>query len=133
LCSDLGFSREDRCENLRRVGEMAKLLLEAGIIVLAAFISPFEVDRQRIHDMIGEDDFIEIYCRCPLQVCEQRDVKGHYSRARKGKIEEFTGISSPYEEPLHPKLILDTAELSLNQCVEDLLSLLRNLGIVRIV
>jgi adenylylsulfate kinase len=129
LCSDLGFSNADRNENIRRVGEMAKLFLEAGVIALTAFISPFRADRERVRSLIPHGDFLEIYCRCPLDVCEQRDVKGFYRRARAGEIREFTGISSPYEEPESPELIVDTGSLSLEECVDLVLGLLRDRGI----
>ncbi len=95
LCKDLGFSAEDRHENIRRIGEMSKLIIEAGVIALTAFISPFGKDRDQIRGLVSEDDFIEIYCKCPLEVCEQRDPKGLYRRARAGEIKEFTGITSP--------------------------------------
>lgn len=124
LCSDLGFSDDDRKENIRRLGEMAKLVIEAGVIAMTAFISPFRADRERVRELVGENDFIEIYCRCPLEICEQRDVKGLYRRARAGEIKEFTGISSPYDAPENPQLILDTAEKSLEECVEQVVSLL---------
>ena len=117
LCGDLGFSDADRSENIRRIGEMAKLFVEAGVIALTAFISPFRADRDRVRALVGEESFIEVYCRCPLQVCEQRDVKGLYRRARAGEIEGFTGISSPYEPPEHPALVLDTAKMSLEICI----------------
>jgi adenylylsulfate kinase len=124
LCGDLGFSDDDRRENIRRLGEMAKLVIEAGIIALTAFISPFQADRERVRKLVGKNDFIEIYCRCPLEVCEQRDVKGLYRRARAGEIKEFTGISSPYNEPENPDLILDTGESTPEECVEQIVSLL---------
>ncbi|PJC76561.1 MAG: adenylyl-sulfate kinase, partial [Syntrophobacterales bacterium CG_4_8_14_3_um_filter_49_14] len=130
LCSDLGFSKEDRIENIRRIGEMAKLFVDAGVIALTAFISPFGADRQRVRTLVGEGDFIEIYCKCPLEVCEQRDVKGYYKRARAGAIKNFTGISSPYEEPENPELIIDTAVESVDQCVERVIGLLAERGIL---
>jgi adenylylsulfate kinase len=130
LCSDLGFSVTDRSENLRRIGEMAKLFLEAGVISLSAFISPFRKDRERLRSTVAAGDFIEVYCRCPLQVCEDRDVKGLYSLARAGEIKDFTGISSPYEEPQDPDLLLDTAVDSLATCTEKLIELLATQGIV---
>jgi len=125
LCSDLGFSQEERFENIRRIAEMVKLFLEAGVIAITAFISPFLVDRQKVRNIIGEENFIEIYCRCPLEVCEQRDIKGFYRRARAGEIKNYTGISSPYEEPVNPDLELDTAEQSLDKCVETVLEFLK--------
>lgn len=99
LCNDLGFSDTDRQENIRRIGEMSKLFLEAGVIVLKAFISPFQADRQRVRNLVKGNEFIEIYCKADLNVCEKRDVKGLYAKARRGEIKDFTGISSPYETP----------------------------------
>ncbi len=125
LCSDLGFSDEDRSENLRRIGEVCKLFLEAGVISLTAFISPFRKDRERVRSIIPHGDFVEIYARCPLEVCEQRDVKGLYKRARAGEIKQFTGIDSPYEEPVNPELILDTHLHTLDECVDQVIEMLR--------
>jgi len=125
LCNDLGFSAQDRSENLRRIGEMAKLFIEAGIISLTAFISPLRADRQRLRTMFQPGEFIEVHCDCPLEVCEQRDVKGMYQRARAGEIPEFTGISAPYEAPEHPELVVRTAEQSLEQCVEQVMTLIQ--------
>ena len=130
LCGDLGFSRKDRDENIRRVGEMAKLFIESGVIALTAFISPFRDDRNRVRTLVLESDFLEIYCKCPLEVCEQRDVKGHYKKARAGEIKEFTGISSPYEEPLHPDLVLTTATMTVEECVEMVIQLLLQRNII---
>lgn len=130
LCSDLGFSDHDRTENLRRIGEVAKLFLEAGVVSLSAFISPFRIDRERVRSIIPHGDFLEVFCRCPLTVCEERDVKGLYKRARKGEIKEFTGIDSPYEEPINPELTLDTDQLSLEQCVDKVIELLRKRGVL---
>jgi adenylylsulfate kinase len=117
LCADLGFNPEHRTENIRRISEVAKLFLEAGVIVLTAFISPFRTDRFKARDLIGQD-FVEIYCDCPIEICEQRDVKGLYQKARRGEVKEFTGISSPYEPPENPELILTTDTLSIENCVE---------------
>ncbi len=125
LCSDLGFSREDRKENIRRIGEMVKLFLETGIIGLAAFISPYRNDRRRVRNLVSGGDFIEIYCRCSLEVCEKRDTKGLYSRARAGEIKEFTGISAPYEEPENADIIVDTDKVPLKECVEKILGLIQ--------
>jgi adenylylsulfate kinase len=116
LCGDLGFSIDDRHENIRRIGEMAKLFADAGIIVLAAFISPLSADRDRVRRISGAD-FVEIYCRCPLEVCESRDIKGIYRKARAGEIHDFTGINSPYEEPDNPELIIDTSNVSVEESV----------------
>ena len=124
LCADLGFSKRDREENIRRIGEMSKLFIEAGVIALTAFISPFQADRERVRKLVVLGDFIEIYCRCPLEVCEQRDVKGLYQKARQGKIAEFTGISSPYEVPESPELVVDTANQPLETCVENIMQYL---------
>ncbi|MDP1665871.1 MAG: adenylyl-sulfate kinase [Methylobacter sp.] len=129
LCSDLGFSSEDRVENIRRIGEMAKLFTEAGVIALTAFISPYRADRARVRSLVAPEDFIEIYCHCPLEVCEQRDVKGLYAKARQGLIKDFTGISSVYEAPETPELSLDTSSLPLKECVAQVLALLDNRGI----
>ncbi len=130
LCGDLGFSSEDRSENIRRIGEMARLFIEAGVIALTAFISPFRADRQRVRDIVGAEDFIEVYCRCSLQECERRDVKGLYAKARAGSIREFTGISSPYEEPECPDLVLNTDREKLEECVERVCRALRDRNIV---
>jgi adenylylsulfate kinase len=124
LCSDLGFSLEDRAENIRRIGEVCKLFIDAGIIALTAFISPLKIHRERVRNLVGAESFIEIYCKCLLNVCEQRDVKGHYKKARTGEIKEFTGISSPYEEPENPDLILETAVEPVEMCVQKVISLL---------
>ena len=130
LCGDLSFSSEDRHENIRRIGEMVNLFLEAGVMALTAFISPMHSDRQRVREIIGEEEFIEIYCRCPLEVCEQRDVKGMYKKARAGEIANYTGISSPYEEPLNPDLVLDSGSRPLAECVEAVIQLLRERKII---
>lgn len=130
LCGDLGFSREERNENIRRIGEMAKLFIEAGVVALTAFISPFRADRNRVRSLVPEGDFLEVFVNCPIEVCEQRDVKGHYKKARAGEIKEFTGVSSPYEEPAHPELVLMTDKMSVEECVEAVIGLLRQRGIV---
>lgn len=130
LCAGLGFSPQDRSENIRRIGEMVKLFLDAGILALTAFISPFARDRRAIRDLIGSKDFVEIHCRCPLEVCEQRDVKGMYKRARAGEIKEFTGISSPYEIPENPDLVLETDKITVEECAERVIQLLKQKGIV---
>jgi adenylylsulfate kinase len=130
LCADLGFSDQARTENIRRAGEAAKLFVEAGVIVLTAFISPFAADRERVRKLAGNDDFIEIYCQCPIEVCESRDVKGLYKRARAGEIAHFTGISSPYEPPAAPDLALPTSVLSLEASVDAVLALLRRRKVI---
>lgn len=123
LCSDLGFSVADRTENIRRIGEMTKLFTEAGVIALTAFISPLRADRERVRQLLG-DDFVEVYVKCPLAVCEARDVKGMYAKARQGLIKEFTGISSPYEEPERPELVVDTSVTELDAAVAQVVDLL---------
>lgn len=130
LCSDLGFSSEDRVENIRRIGEMSKLFLEAGVIALTAFISPFRSDREKVRSLVPHGEFFEIYCRCPVEVCEERDVKGLYKRARAGEIKNFTGISSPYEEPENPELVIDTGTLSFDESVAKVVSFLHERGII---
>jgi adenylylsulfate kinase len=124
LCANLGFSEKDRHENIRRIGEMAKLFIEAGVIAMTAFISPFRADREGVRALVSENDFIEIYCNSPLKVCEERDVKGLYKKARAGEIKNYTGISAPYEAPEHPDLVLDTAGDSVETNVNKVLSLL---------
>ncbi len=130
LCSDLGFSDEDRKENVRRIGNVAKLFLDAGAIVLTAFISPFHEDREIVRNLVLPGDFLEIYCNAPLEVCEQRDIKGIYKKAREGIIKDFTGISSPYEAPVNPELIVNTGEDSLEACVSQVIGLLKQRGII---
>ena len=130
LCADLGFSEEDRRENIRRIGEMVRLFLHSGVIALTAFISPFSRDREVVRQLVTPPDFLEIYCRCPIEVCESRDVKGLYRKARAGEIPEFTGISSPYEEPRDPDLIVDTGEVALEACRESVLNLLARKGVI---
>jgi len=125
LCADLGFSDEDRTENIRRIGHVAAILADAGAIVLTAFISPFRKDRAQVREVVGADEFLEIHVDAPLDVCESRDPKGLYKKARAGQIPEFTGISSPYEPPEQPALRLPTGDLSLTECaasVQDMLT-----------
>ncbi len=130
LCADLGFSEEDREENIRRIGEMVRLFLDAGVMALTAFISPFARDREFVRQLVTPQEFVEIYCRCPIEVCESRDVKGLYRKARAGEIPEFTGISSPYEEPSNPDLVLDTDSATLEACKESVLDLLAGKGVI---
>lgn len=122
LCGDLGFSDADRVENVRRIGEVSKLFMEAGVIVLTAFISPFRADRDRVRTMVQPGEFVEIFCQCPIEVCEQRDVKGLYKKARAGEIGNFTGISSPYEAPDQPELIVNTSTLSLAESAQQVIA-----------
>lgn len=112
LNKDLGFSPEDRTENIRRIGEVSKLFVDAGFIVMTAFISPYRSDRRQVRDLMLKGEFVEIYIKCDLEVCEQRDPKGLYKRARAGEIKEFTGIDAPYEEPENPELVINTSEIT---------------------
>ncbi|MFI0401548.1 MAG: adenylyl-sulfate kinase [Cyanobium sp.] len=130
LCSDLGFSDGDREENIRRIGEVAKLFLDAGVVVLTAFVSPFRADRKRARALVDAGDFVEIHCAADLNVCEERDTKGLYAKARSGEIKEFTGISSPYEEPEQPELRIDTGHQSLDDCVSQVLAHLQQVGVI---
>ncbi|MBQ7180335.1 MAG: adenylyl-sulfate kinase [Bacteroidaceae bacterium] len=122
--NNLGFSQEDRRENIRRIAEIGKLFVQTGIITLACFVSPTEEIRRMARFIIGEDDFLEVYVSAPLEVCEQRDVKGLYARARRGEVKDFTGISSPFEAPAHPALDIDTSRLSLEECVKSVTNLI---------
>ncbi len=122
--SNLGFSAEDRRENIRRIAEVGKLFVDTGIITIAAFISPTEEIREMAQEIIGKDDFKEIYISTPLEECERRDVKGLYARARRGEVKNFTGISAPFEAPAHPALTLDTSRLPLEESVKRLLEFL---------
>lgn len=112
LCKDLNFSAKDRQENLRRIGEMLRLFVDSGMICLAAFIAPMHIDREMLRELVGKKDFIEVFVKCPLRVCENRDVKGHYKLAREGIIKGFTGVSAPYEEPLSPDIIIETDQMN---------------------
>lgn len=129
LCGDLGFSVQDRQENIRRIGEVAKIFMEAGVIVLTAFISPYRADRERVRGMVAYGDFIEIYCDTPIAICEKRDVKGLYKKARTGELAEFTGISSPYQAPENHELVVSTGAASLDFCVQQVVEEIMNRGI----
>ncbi|MBI2967267.1 MAG: adenylyl-sulfate kinase [Bacteroidetes bacterium] len=120
LNSDLGFSGRNRAENIRRIGEVAKLFVDAGIVVLTAFISPYRKERDFVRNLLGKGEFIEVYVKCPLEICEQRDTKGLYKKARKGEIKDFTGVNAPYEEPDKVEIMIDTDRESLNQCVNKI-------------
>jgi len=124
LCADLGFSREDRRENLRRISEVCKLLVDAGLVVLAAFVSPYREDRQYVREAVGDGAFFEIYVKCSPETCEKRDPKGLYRKAREGRIKDFTGVNAPYEEPENPDLVLNTEEEDLETCVNRVLKML---------
>lgn len=130
LNKNLGFSDEDRSENIRRIGEVAKLFVDAGLIVLTAFISPFRADRDRVRSLVEEGEFIEIYVQCPLDSCEERDPKGMYKQARAGIIKEFTGIDSPYEKPAQPEIVVDTENWSIEQSVQHIMDYLKKRKIV---
>lgn len=130
LNSNLDFSDDDRKENIRRIGEVAKLMLESGLIVMTAFISPFREDRAAVRNLISNSDFIEIYCKASLKTCEARDVKGLYKRARAGEIKNYTGIDSPYEAPDNPELIIDTDKETLDESVSKIYSLLERKAII---
>jgi adenylylsulfate kinase len=130
LCRDLSFSIEDRTENIRRISEMAKLFVDAGVISLTAFISPIREDRERARELFPHGDFIEVYIKASLETCESRDVKGLYKKARAGEIPNFTGISSPYEPPLNPEICVDTESLSVDECVDQMIQGLETLGVI---
>ena len=124
LCQDLGFSSKDRTENIRRIGEVARIMANSGLCVIVSFISPFRIDRDRVRDAMLESCFIEVYVNAPLEVCEKRDTKGLYARAIRGEIADFTGISSPYEPPVSPEVELNTDRLSVAEAVDSVLSFL---------
>ncbi len=124
ISANLGFSREDRKENLRRIAELSRLLIDAGLVVLAAFVSPYREDREFVRSRVGEDNFIEIYVKCSPDTCEKRDPKGHYAKARAGVVKNYTGVSAPYEAPEAPTLTLDTEKLDVVTSVGNILELL---------
>jgi adenylyl-sulfate kinase len=128
LNKDLDFTDAGRVENIRRIGEVAKLFVDSGLIVVTAFISPFRSDRQMVRNLVKGDEFVEIYVSTPLDVCEQRDPKGLYVKARRGTIKDFTGVSSPYEAPENADITLDTSRLSVQECVETIIRFLQNTG-----
>lgn len=130
VCSDLGYSAWDRHENVRRVGEIAKLFLEAGTIVLVALISPYRIDRACARALVAREDFIEVFCDAPLEICEARDPKGLYRRARSGEIANMTGIGAPYEPPENPELVLDTGFSDPNVCIRQIICEIQKRGIV---
>jgi adenylylsulfate kinase len=131
LCSDLGFSPADRAENIRRVGEVAALLADAGLVTLTAFISPYRADRERARQAVGGERFLEVHLDVPLAVCEQRDPKQLYKKARAGELTGFTGVDAPYEAPERPDLALDTSALAVEECAAALVDLLRQRGLLR--
>ena len=130
LNKDLGFTPEDRKENIRRIGEVANLLTDAGVIVLTAFISPYQEDRDQARALNDPGKFFEVFCKCSLQECERRDPKGLYRRARKGEISQFTGVDAPYEEPASPEIVVETDKYSLEECAQQIVRHLEGLDIV---
>lgn len=124
LNKDLGFTPEDRKENIRRIGEVAKLFVDAGLFILTAFISPYKEDRRKVRELVEAGQFVEVFLKCPLSECERRDPKGIYKKARSGEIKEYTGISSPYEEPENPEITLQTDKMNEEECVKILLDYL---------
>ncbi len=132
LNKDLGFSAADRKENIRRIGEVAKLFVDSGIVVLTAFISPYKRDRAMVRNLARVDEFIEIYVKCPLRVCEQRDAKGLYGKVRQGTLKQFTGIDDPYEEPESAEIVIETDKLGIDRCVEEILKFLEARNLVSI-
>jgi adenylylsulfate kinase len=131
LNKNIGFSAEDRKENIRRIGEVAKLFVDAGVLVITAFISPFKEDRDTVRGLVGPGEFIEVYAKCPISVCAERDPKGLYKKAMAGEIKEFTGISQPYEEPVNPELVVETDKLSVEECVDKVLAYLKSKDIIK--
>lgn len=131
LNKNLGFTAEDRRENIRRIGEVAKLFVDAGVVVLTAFISPYQEDRNAVRNMLDEDEFIEVYVNCSVEECERRDPKGLYQKARSGEIANFTGISAPYEAPEDPELTVETDQQSLEESAEQVIRFLEDQGYVK--
>ena len=131
LNKNLGFSPEDRTENIRRIGEVAKLFTDAGIITITAFISPYREDRDAVRRLLNDGEFIEVHVKCPLDVCEKRDTKGLYKKARAGEVKDFTGISAPYEEPLNPELTIDSSKLTVEESTRAVLNYLEEKGCVK--
>lgn len=131
LNKNLGFSPDDRSENIRRIGEVAKLFTDANIITITAFISPYRADRDNARKLQKPGEFIEVYVKCPIEVCEERDTKGLYKKARAGEVKEFTGISAPYEEPENAEMIIDTSEMNLEQSVRAILKYLEEKGYIK--
>lgn len=126
LNKNLGFSAEDRTENIRRIGEVSKLFVDSGQVVLTAFISPFQEDRAQVREILEGNEFLEVYVECPLEECEKRDPKGLYKKARSGEIRDFTGIDSPYESPANPELTINTSTQSVEECVQTVIEYLSN-------
>jgi adenylylsulfate kinase len=133
LNKNLGFSAEDRAENIRRIGEVGKLFVDAGILTCTSFISPYRADREAARETVGNDDFIEIFVDTPIEVCEERDPKGLYKKARAGEIKGFTGIDDPYEAPTNPELVIDTSKLSPQEAAIQVIGLLETRGVIKAV
>ncbi|MDA3130099.1 adenylyl-sulfate kinase [Aliibacillus thermotolerans] len=131
LNQDLGFSPEDRKENIRRIGEVAKLFVDSGTIVATAFISPYRKDRDLVRQLVDKDEFLEVYVKCPLEVCEERDPKGLYEKARKGEISSFTGIDAPYEEPVQPEIVIESDKVSIEEAVNQIVTTLEEKQLLR--
>ena len=131
LNKNLGFSPEDRTENIRRIGEVAKLFTDANIITITAFISPYRQDRDNVRKLLKDGEFVEVYIKCPIDVCEQRDTKGLYKKARAGEVKEFTGISATYEEPLNPELTIDTSTMTVDESTRAIVQYLEQKGYVK--
>ena len=131
LNKDLDFSEDSRCENIRRIGEVSKLFYDAGLIVLTAFISPFRADRDQVRQLLPEGAFFEIFVNCPLQVCEERDPKGLYKKARQGVIKDFTGLNSPYDPPKKPELIVESGSISVEECTQEVIRVLLEKNILK--
>lgn len=132
LNKDLGFTKEDRKENIRRIGEVAKLFIDTGILTITAFISPFIEDRETVRDLVKEGEFIEVYVKCPLSVCMERDPKGLFKKAIAGEIKDFTGISHPYEEPQYPEILIESDELSVGESVGKIMDYLKENEIITV-
>lgn len=130
LNRDLSFTPEDRKENIRRIGEVAKLFVDAGIIVFTTFISPYKEDREAVRQLFGKGEFIEVYVKCPLEECEKRDPKGWYKKAKMGEIPNYTGVSAPYEVPKNPELVLETDKDDVNKCIDKVISYLKKINII---
>ena len=130
LCKDLGFSEEDRAENIRRIGEVSRLFVDSGNIVLSAFVSPYRRDRDAVRELVEDGEFVEVFVKCPVEVCEERDVKGLYKKARQGIIKGFTGIDDPYEEPENPEIVIETDKMSLEDGVDLIISYLNEKNVL---
>lgn len=130
LCKDLGFSEEDRAENIRRIGEVSRLFVDSGNIVLSAFVSPYRRDRDAVRELVEDGEFVEVFVKCPVEVCEERDVKGLYKKARQGIIKGFTGIDDPYEEPENPEIVIETDRMPLEDGVELIISYLNEKNVL---